>query len=85
MYPNLVTNYYYLWSSFDGAYSSGQLLQVNYLKTKLGSNFDYTQCLDNNSKFLDPQKLETCAEKKGINLNKMLLANNDYLSSKKQK
>ena len=64
--PNPITNYYHLWSPVGrgfGAYSSGQLLQVDFMKTKLGGNFDYTQCLDSH-KFLDPEKIAIYSEKK---------------------
>ena len=63
--PNPVTNYYHLWSPLGrgyGAYSSGQLIQVDYMKTKLRGDFDYTQCLDSN-KFLDQKKIAIYAEK----------------------
>lgn len=85
--PNPITNYYHLWSPLGrgyGAYSSGQLLQVDFMKTKLGGNFDYTQCLDSN-KFLDPQKIAVYAEKNGINLNKISLDHNHYWWNKKSK
>ena len=85
--PNPVSNYYHLWSPLGrgyGAYSSGQLFQVDFLKTKLGSNFDYTQCVDQN-KFLDPQKVATYAEKSGVNLNKVSLDHNHYWWGKKPK
>ena len=51
--PNPVTNYYHLWSPLSRGYI--ELIQVDYMKTKLGGNFDYTQCLDSN-KFLDKKK-----------------------------
>ena len=85
--PNALSNSYHLWSPLGrgyGAYSSGQLLQVDFLKTKLGSNFDYTQCLDQN-KFLDPQKVATYAEKSGVNLNRVSLDHNHYWWTKKPK
>lgn len=85
--PNPITNYYHLWSPLGrgyGAYSSGQLLQVDFMKTKLGGNFDYTQCLDSN-KFLDPQKIAVYAEKNDLNLNKISLDHNHYWWNKKSK
>lgn len=85
--PNPVTNFYHLWSPLGrgyGAYSSGQLLQIDFIKTKLGSNFDHTQCLDKHA-FIDPQKLAIYAEKNGVNLNKVSLDHNHYWWSKKPK
>jgi len=67
-----------------GAYSSGQLLQVDFLKTKLGGNFDYNQCLDDN-KYLDPQKLVAYAAKYDIDLNKISVDHNYNWLTKKSK
>lgn len=70
--PNPVTNGYHLWSPASrgyGAHSSAQLIQVDLLKTKLGNNFDYTQCIDSD-RFLDPQKLDAYAKKNGLDFNK---------------
>ena len=85
--PNPITNSYHLHSPLGrgyGAHSSGQLIQVDFLKTKLGSSFDYTQCIDSH-KFLDPQKIENYAEKNGVSLNKISLDHNHYWLSKKPK
>ena len=84
--PNPVTNWYHLHSPLGrgyGAYSSGQLIQVDFLKTKLGGNFDYTQCIDSN-KFLDPQKMTAYAEKNWINFNEISLNHNHYWGLKNQ-
>ena len=84
--PNPITNYYHLWSPLGrgyGVYSSGQLLQIDYLKTKLGSNFDYTQCLDKH-KFVDPQKLTTYAGRNNINLNKTTIDHTLYWWNQKK-
>ena len=51
------------------------------MKTKLGNNFDYSQCIDE-SKFLDPQKIAIYAEKNGVNVT---LDHSHYWWSKKPK
>ena len=68
--PNPVSNTYHLHSPFGrgyGAYSSMNLVQVDILKGHLGSNFDYSQCVDGKS-FLDPNKLQAYAKKNNISL-----------------
>jgi len=85
--PNPVTNYYHLYSPLGkgyGAYSSGQLIQVDFLKTQLGGKFDYTECLDSN-RFLDPKKIQIYAQKNNININNISLDHNFYWWSKKPK
>ena len=43
-----------------GVWSSGQLLQIDYMKTQLGGEFDYTKIIDSNN-MIDPYKLEEYA------------------------
>ena len=62
-----------IWSPLGdgyGAYSQIQLIQVDVMKCKLGSKFDYNQCIDSN-KFLDPEKLDIYAKKNGMNIQKI--------------
>ncbi len=68
--PNSVTNFYHLWSPLGrgyGAHSSDQLLQVDILKTHLGSKFDYTACIDE-YKYLEPEKIKSYAKQQNIDL-----------------
>jgi len=78
--PNPITNQYHLSSPVGrgyGAHSSMQLLQVDLLKTELGGNFDYHQCIDD-KKFLHPQKMQAYSQKCGINLKQVTLNHNHY-------
>jgi hypothetical protein len=71
--PNSVTNTYHLWSPLGrgyGAHSTGQLIQVDSMKTKLGSQFDYNQCVDKTN-YLDQSKIDAYAKQNNINLNRI--------------
>jgi hypothetical protein len=43
----------------------GQLLQIDYMKTQLGSEFNYKEVIDENN-MLDPKKITNYAERNGI-------------------
>lgn len=61
--PNEVSNFYHTHSPLGrgyGAWSSCQLLQIDYIKTRLGGEFDYTKIIDSNN-MIDPYKLEEYA------------------------
>jgi hypothetical protein len=66
--PNLVSNGYHIYSPFGrgyGAWSTGQLVQIDYLKTHLGGIFDYKEIIDQNN-MVDPSKLKNYSNKHGI-------------------
>jgi hypothetical protein len=68
--PNLITNTYQIYSPIGrgyGVWSSGQIFQIDYLKTQLGGDFDYKELIDQN-KMVDPKKLENYAESKNITI-----------------
>jgi hypothetical protein len=48
-----------------GVHSSGQLLQIDYIKTQIDDKFDYTKIIDSNN-FVNPQKLKQYANGCGI-------------------
>jgi hypothetical protein len=48
-------------------WSSGQLLQIDYLKTNMGAKFDYHEIIDNHYK-VDPAKLKVYSKRNGLNL-----------------
>lgn len=66
--PNPVSNGYHKYSPLGrgyGVWSTGQLLQIDYLKTNLGKNFNYTEII-NTDKMVDPTKLKNYAKNNGI-------------------
>ena len=66
--PNPLSNEYHKWSPIGrgyGVWSSGQLLQIDYLKTHLGKNFNYHEIIDAD-KMVDPTKLKMYAQKKTL-------------------
>jgi hypothetical protein len=68
--PNVVTNNYHKYSPIGrgyGASSTGQLLQIDYLKTLLGSKFDYKQIIDENQ-MVDPKLLDDYFHKNNLEL-----------------
>ena len=72
--PNPVTNCYHKFSPLGrgyGAWSTGQLLQVDYLKTQLGSEFNYKDVVDQNE-MLSPTKLKSYAKDHGIDVKTLL-------------
>ena len=59
--PNPVSNGYHKYSPLGrgyGAWSTGQLVQIDYLKTHLGGEFNYKEIIDSNN-MVDPEKLKT--------------------------
>lgn len=61
--PNKVSNLYHMYSPVGrgyGVWSSGQLLQIDYLKTQLGGEFDYKKVIDSNY-MVNPSKLKQYA------------------------
>jgi len=61
--PNKVSNFYHIYSPLGrgyGVWSSGQLLQIDYIKTQLGGEFDYTKIIDSNN-MVNPAKLKQYA------------------------
>ena len=72
--PNPVSNGYHKFSPLGrgyGVWSTGQLLQIDYLKTNLGKNFNYHEIIDTD-KMVDPTKLKTYAQKNGVNVQTLL-------------
>jgi len=70
--PNPVSNSYHIYTSLGRGYeawSSGQLLHIDYIKTNLGSEFKYKEVVDSNN-MLDPKKILSYAEKHNLNLGK---------------
>ena len=66
--PNPVSNFYHMHTYFGrgyGAWSTGQLLQVDYMKTRLGGNFEYREIVDAN-RMLDPVKMQKYAQENNI-------------------
>jgi hypothetical protein len=58
--PNEVSNFYQTYSPLGqgyGVWSSCQNMQIDYIKTRIGGEFDYTKVIDSN-KMIDPNKLE---------------------------
>jgi uncharacterized membrane protein len=72
--PNPVSNWYhkhtYLGRGY-GAWSSGPLLQVDYIKTQLGGEFDYQKVIDQH-KMLDPKKIKEYSEQHNISYKNLL-------------
>lgn len=61
--PNKLSNVYHVYSPMGrgyGVWSSGQLLQIDYLKTQLGGQFDYTKVIDSKN-MVSPAKLRQYA------------------------
>jgi hypothetical protein len=74
--PNPVSNCYQKYSPVGrgyGAWSSGQLIQIDMLKTQLGGEFNYRQVVDHNN-MLDPKRIKAYCEQHNISY-KNLLAN----------
>ena len=72
--PNPVSNFYHKYTFFGrgyGAWSSGQLIQIDYLKTHLGSKFNYKEIIDDDY-MIDPQKLKNYFEKNNLNFTQSL-------------
>ena len=72
--PNSVSNAYHLYTPLGrgyGAWSSEQLLHIDYLKTRMGGSFDYKEIVDDN-KMIDPTKLENYTKKHGFNIESVL-------------
>jgi len=66
--PNKVSNFYQMYSPIGrgyGVWSSGQLLQIDYMKTQLGGEFDYTKVIDSNN-MVNPSKLRQYANDNSI-------------------
>jgi len=66
--PNKVSNVYHMYSPIGrgyGAWSSGQLLQIDYVKTQLGAEFDYKKIVDSDN-MVDPGKLKQYANNHSI-------------------
>ena len=71
--PNPVSNSYHIYTPLGrgyGAWSSGQLLQIDYIKTNLGSEFNYKEVVDSNN-MLHPNKILSYAEKHNLKLGKL--------------
>jgi len=61
--PNKVSNFYHIYSPLGrgyGVWSSGQLLQIDYLKTQLGGEFNYKKIIDSDN-MVNPAKLQQYA------------------------
>lgn len=72
--PNPVSNGYHKYSFLGrgyGAWSTGQLVQIDYIKTHLGGEFNYKDVVDQNS-MIDPKKLKTYAINHGIEIKTFL-------------
>jgi hypothetical protein len=72
--PNPVSNCYHRYSPLGrgyGAWSTGQLVQIDYMKTRLGGEFNYKEIIDQNN-MVDPAKLKNYANKHGIDSNYLL-------------
>jgi len=66
--PNKVSNFYHMYSPIGrgyGVWSSGQLLQIDHMKTHLGGEFDYTKVIDSNN-MVNPSKLKQYASNNNI-------------------
>jgi hypothetical protein len=72
--PNPISNWYHKHTYFGrgfGAWSTGQLLEVDYMKTRLGGRFEYKEIVDENL-MIDPDKMERYAKEKGISFDATL-------------
>lgn len=68
--PNPITNWYHIHTPLGrgyGAHSTVQLRQIDYLKSHLGSKFNYREVVDGGS-MLDPEKIAKYAGKRNISL-----------------
>lgn len=66
--PNPVSNTYHIYSPLGrgyGAWSTGQLVQIDYLKTHLGGEFNYKDIIDQNN-MVNLKKLTNYASSHGI-------------------
>lgn len=66
--PNKLSNTYNIYSPLGrgyGAWSSGQLIQIDCIKTELGGKFDATKVVDSNG-MLDPIKIKQYAKANNI-------------------
>lgn len=72
--PNPVSNGYHKYSPLGrgyGAWSSINLVEIDYLKSHLGKKFDYTEVIDTN-RMVDPTKLKDYAKNNSIDIKTFL-------------
>jgi Cytochrome C and Quinol oxidase polypeptide I len=72
--PNPLSNGYHKYSPLGrgyGVWSTGQLMQIDYIKTHLGSRFDYKQIVDQDL-MVDPGKMKKYVKENGLSLQSFL-------------
>lgn len=72
--PNPLSNGYHKFSPLGrgyGVWSTGQLLQIDYLRTNLGKSFNYHEIIDAD-KMVCPTKLKTYAQNNNISVQTLL-------------
>nr|UXN44307.1 hypothetical protein [Haslea karadagensis] len=68
--PNAVSNEYHKYSPIGrgyGAWSTGQLFQVDYIKTHLGGEFNYKDIVDQNN-MIEPTKLKSYVKNHNLDI-----------------